>query len=58
MAYKIIVTPTAHNNIIDAEDYYFSEAGLDIVLNFYNELQNCYAAIEINPFYQVRVKNL
>jgi plasmid stabilization system protein ParE len=56
MAYRLLITPIAQQNIEQAFNYYLEEAGDSIADMFYDDLQFAYNSLEINPFYQVRVK--
>ncbi len=46
----------AQKNIANASDYYLQNASLKVALAFFDELQKCYDTIELNPFFQIRVK--
>ena len=56
MAYKIIVSPRAQKDIINAIDYYL-ERSADASSNFIRQLQKSYATLENNPFFIIRYKN-
>ncbi len=57
MAYSILVSPLAQKEIEDAIDYYalYSE---DAPVSFISALQEAYQTLEINPFFEVRYKNI
>lgn len=57
MAYKIIVSPRAQNEIIKAIDYYF-ERSEDAPNNFITQLEQNYAYLANNPFFIIRYKNV
>ena len=56
MGYRIIVSPIAHENVDDTIAYYKENANNEIASAFYDELQECYKSLELNPYFQVRVK--
>jgi len=57
MAYKIIVSPSAQINIDKAIEYYIENASFLVASEFFDELQNCYRHLELNPFNQIRIKS-
>jgi plasmid stabilization system protein ParE len=56
MDYSIIVSPIAHKNIDDIIEYYSANVSDNIAADFYDELQECYRCLKVNPYFQVRVK--
>lgn len=56
MAYKIIVSPIAQMHIDETIEYYMKKASVLVASKFYNELQDCYKNLELNPFNQIRIK--
>ncbi len=56
MAYKIIVSPRAFNEIDQAIDYYALYSA-DAPVNFLKVLKSAYAILETNPFFRTRYKN-
>lgn len=56
MAYRVTISPITHENIDEAIGYYNDKVGIEIAEAFYQDLQNCYKDLEINPFHQIRVK--
>lgn len=57
MAYKLVILPQAQREIDVAFEYY-GEVSTAVLLHFYEQLENVYSSLEINPFYQVRYKHL
>lgn len=57
MAYKLVILPQAQREIDVAFEYY-GEVSTSVLLHFYEQLENVYSSLEINPFYQVRYKHL
>ena len=57
MAYKIIVSPRAQNEIENAIDYY-ALYSVDAPVNFIAFLKEAYTLLETNPFFRVRYKNV
>ncbi len=57
MAYKIIVSSKAQKEIENAIDYYALYSS-NAPQSFISLLQNAYAALENNPFFRVRYKNI
>lgn len=57
MAYKVIVSPKVQKEIENAIDYYalYSE---DAPASFIAALKEDYIALETNPFFRVRYKNI
>lgn len=57
MAYKIIVSPRAFNEIEQAIDYYALHSA-DAPVKFISSLKVAYKALETNPFFRRRYKNV
>jgi len=57
MAYKISVSPSAQKEIENAIEYYALYSN-DAPLHFITQLIISYEALVINPFYEVRYKNI
>jgi len=57
MAYKIIVSPRAQREIENAIDYY-ALYSIDAPVQFITILKETYRTLEINPFFEVRYKNV
>lgn len=57
MAYRIIVSPRAQNEIIEAIDFY-SMHSVDAPNNFVLQLQKGYGALAINPFFRIYYKDV
>jgi toxin ParE1/3/4 len=58
MTYKVVVEPGAQADIDKAFDYYNSVTDNNkVLINFWNDIEQAYGALKINPFYQVRSKN-
>jgi plasmid stabilization system protein ParE len=57
MAYKILISPRAQNEIENAIDYY-ALYSTDAPLNFIAVLNEAYTTLETNPFFRVRYKNI
>lgn len=57
MVYEIAILPRAVDEIAEAFDYYES-ISKSVLKAFYNELNQVYESLELNPFYQIRYKNL
>jgi plasmid stabilization system protein ParE len=57
MAYNVIVSPRAQMEIESAIDHYAKES-TDAPFHFVSALQDAYKALSINPFYQLRYKNV
>jgi toxin ParE1/3/4 len=57
MAYKIIVSLRAFNEIDQAIDYYALYSA-DAPVNFLKVLKSAYAILETNPFFRTRYKNV
>jgi plasmid stabilization system protein ParE len=57
MAYIIIIEPYAQQDIEQAYDYYLNNVNQHVAELFYQDLQETYSALNINPFYQIRTKN-
>ena len=57
MAYKVIISPRAQKEMEHAIDYYalYSE---DVPRHFVSALKETFQALEINPFFRVRYKNI
>ncbi len=57
MAYKIIVSPRAQNEIEEAVDYY-SRNSIDAPEHFFSFLKNAFNELENKPFLRIRYKNI
>lgn len=57
MGYKILVTPIAQTQFEEAITYYLKVATANVALNFSNVVEKAYSKLEINPHFQIRVKN-
>jgi hypothetical protein len=58
MTYKVVVEPGAQADIDKAFEYYNSVTDNDkVLINFWNNIEQAYSALKINPFYQVRSKH-
>ena len=57
MAYKIIVSPRAQQEIENAIDYYALYSA-DAPVRFISVLKDGYGTLETNPFFRVRYKNV
>ncbi len=57
MAYRIIVSPRAQEEIENAIDFY-SLHSKKAPLDFITSLKDCYNTLKINPFYQVQYKSI
>ena len=57
MAYSIIVSIRAQNEIENAIDYYLENSS-NTPLSFITALKTTYISLSINPFYRVRYKNI
>ncbi len=57
MPYKIIVSPTAMQNIEDAVTYYIHNVSNKVALAFLDDYESMYKALEKNPFYKFHDKN-
>lgn len=57
MNFNLVISPNAQREIDDAFEYYakFSKSA---VINFDQQLEEVYQNLEINPFFQIRYKNL
>ncbi len=57
MSFKIEILPDAQLEVKNAFEYYaqFSSAA---IVSFNNQLEEVYSALEKNPFFQIRYKNL
>ncbi|MBC7450455.1 MAG: type II toxin-antitoxin system RelE/ParE family toxin [Cytophagales bacterium] len=56
MHYTILINHEAQLDIERAYNYYFETINHTIAELFYNDLQEAYSALSINPFYQIRTK--
>lgn len=57
MAYKVVVEPDAQDDIDEAFEYYLSVTdNAKVITNLYNDIEQAYDALKINPFYQIRSK--
>lgn len=56
MGFKIVVSKKAQVEIENAIEYY-SEINSKLALRFYVALKETYAKLEINPYYQIKLKN-
>jgi toxin ParE1/3/4 len=57
MVYKIIVSPRAQNEIIEAIDFYALRS-VDAPNNFIKQLQKVYGILAISPFFRVQYKTV
>ncbi len=57
MNYKIIISPIASQNIEDAVEYYIYKVSKKVAIDFLNDFQKAYKALQANPFYQFHDKN-
>ncbi len=57
MAYKLFASPQVDIDLEQAYEYY-SNVAPKTILKFDRILNECYNALEINPFYQIRYKNV
>lgn len=57
MEFKVIYSPRAKIEIFESLTYYF-EKSLTVGINFNNELRYLDNALAINPFYEVKYKNV
>ncbi len=57
MAYKIIVSPRAIEEIEDAIDYYLLHSN-DAPKNFTSSLLNAYNTLSLNPFFRIIYKKI
>lgn len=54
MAYKVVVEPDAQDDIDEAFEYYLSVTdNAKVITNLYNDIEQAYDALKINPFYQI-----
>lgn len=58
MAYKLFKSPQVDIDLENAYEYYFNLDSTEVLVNFDNAIEDCYQALELNPFYQVRYKNV
>ena len=57
MSFRLAFTPVAESQIQETYDYYFDEVNENVAEMFFDDLQEAYNALSLNPFYQVRSKN-
>ncbi len=57
MSYKIIIEPEAQLDIETSYQYYKDFANLKTAKLFLKQWRLSYKALQINPFYQIRLKN-
>jgi addiction module RelE/StbE family toxin len=58
MAYKVVVEPEAQKDIDDAFEYYSNVSDdINVLINLLNDIEQAYAALKANPFFQVRSKH-
>ena len=57
MNYKIIISPIASQNIEDAVEYYIYKVNKKVAIDFLNDFQKAYKALQTNPFYRFHDKN-
>ena len=57
MTYNLALNPKAQLDIEQAYSYYFKKVSPAVADFFYQDLQESYDTLEINPYYQVKVKN-
>ncbi|MWB95290.1 type II toxin-antitoxin system RelE/ParE family toxin [Flavobacterium sp. GA093] len=57
MGYKIIVSPRAQNEIINAMEFYTKQS-LQAPNNFIIQLQKAYDVLAINPFFRICYKEV
>ena len=58
MAYKIYRSPNVEIELEEAYSYYYNLQSNKTLLAFDNEIEKAFSALESNPFYQVRYKNV
>jgi len=57
MAYKVVIEPDAQTDIDKAFEYYLSITdNAKVITNLYDDIEQAYNALKLNPFYQVRSK--
>ncbi|KQR95074.1 hypothetical protein ASG01_04245 [Chryseobacterium sp. Leaf180] len=57
MAFKILVSPVATNNIDDAIKYYRMQSQ-SAAKSFRKKLFDAYKSLQVNPFFAIKYKNL
>lgn len=57
MAYKLVISPEANQDIEKAFEYY-SKFSSKAMFLFADELQEVYDIIKIHPYFQIRYKNI
>jgi len=57
MTYTLIINPEAQQDIEQAYNYYSNQVSTQVAELFYDDLQESYSALQINPFYQIRIKH-
>ena len=58
MAYKVVVEPDAQADIDKVFKYYLSVTDNDkVFVSLYDDIEQAYDALKLNPFYQVRSKH-
>ncbi len=57
MAYNIIVSPRAQNEIENAIDFYALNS-IDAPSNFISSLEKAYGVLEVNPFFRIMYRNI
>ena len=56
MAFKVIVSPLAQNDIENSLEYYL-EVSTDAPVKFIEELENAYVTLESSPYFKIIYKN-
>lgn len=57
MGYSLSINPQAHIDVELAYEYYYNLVSPTVAENFYADLQESYDILELNPYYEIRVKN-
>jgi len=58
MAYKLFKSPQVDIDLENAYEYYFNLKSTEALIRFDNAIEDAYHSLEINPFYQIRYKNV
>ena len=56
--YSLAFEPQVQQDLQQAYDYYFYKANFDIAEKFLQHVNSAFDTLEINPFYEIRTKNL
>ena len=57
MTYSLALNPQAQLDTEHAYSYYFNKVSPAVADFFYQDLQESYDTLEINPYYEIKVKN-